>query len=119
MYVQDETKISVESNNYRSWSPIGKPPVIERNGTRSGVNIIRATEISKNYDSIVNVYSFEKSITSIEIIEFLKDLITINKNKNIFMIWDNARIHTSNAVEEFLSRHEDTLFTLNLPPYYN
>ncbi len=117
MYVQDETKIRVESNNYRSWSPIGKPPVIERNGTRKGVNIIGATEISKNYDSVVNLYSSEKNITSVEIIKFLKDLLAINKNKKIFMIWDNARIHTSKAVEEFIKEHEDELFLINLPPY--
>lgn len=33
------------------------------------------------------------------------------------MIWDNARIHTSKVVEEFISNHEDLLFILNLPPY--
>lgn len=117
MYVQDETKIRVESNNYRSWSPIGEPPVIERNGSRRGVNIIGATEISKNFDSVVNVYSSDERITSNEIIKFLKDLLNINKNKRIFIIWDNARIHTSKIVEEFIKLHEDELFILNLPPY--
>lgn len=117
MYVQDESKVRVESNNYRSWSPIGQPPTIERNGTRKGVNIIGATEISTNYDSVVNVYSSDKRITSIEIIKFLKDLLEVNKDKKVFMIWDNARIHTSKAVEEFINQHEDKLFILNLPPY--
>jgi CMP-2-keto-3-deoxyoctulosonic acid synthetase len=110
MYIQNETKIRVESNNYRSWSPIGKPPVIEKNGTRKGVNIIGATEISKNFDSIVNVYSSDEKITSSEIIKFLKDLLDINNNKRVFMIWDNAKIHTSNAVEKFIKQHEDALY---------
>ena len=117
LYVQDETKIRVESNNYRSWSPIGQPPVIERNGARQGVNIIGATEISKNYDSVVNIYSSDERITSVEIIEFLKDILDANKDKKVFIIWDNARIHTSKAVEEFIQYHEDDLFILNLPPY--
>lgn len=117
MYVQDETKIRVESNNYRSWSHIGQPPVIERNGTRKGVNIISATEISKNFDSVVHVYSSDERITSNEIIKFLKDLLDINRDNIVFMIWDNARIHTSKAVEQFIKQHEDELFTLNLPPY--
>ena len=117
LYVQDETKIRVESNNYRSWSPIGQPPVIERNGSRKGVNIIGATEISKNFDSIVNVYPSDENITSTEIIKFLRELLDCNKNKKVFMIWDNAKIHTSKAVEEFVNKHEDTLFLLNLPPY--
>ncbi|WIV13661.1 transposase [Proteiniborus sp. MB09-C3] len=117
MYVQDETKIRVESNNYRSWSLIGQHPVIERNGTRRGVNIIGATEISKNFDSIVNLYSSDEKITSNKIIKFLKDLLDINKDKIVFMIWGNARIHTSKAVEKFIKQNEDTLFILNLPPY--
>jgi transposase len=33
------------------------------------------------------------------------------------MIWDNARIHTSKAVKEFIENYADTLFILNLPPY--
>lgn len=47
LYVQDETKIRVKFNNYRSWSSIREPPAIERNGSRKGVNIIGATEISR------------------------------------------------------------------------
>jgi hypothetical protein len=31
------------------------------------------------------------------------------------MIWDNARIHTSKAVEGFINQHENVLCTLNLP----
>ena len=117
LYVQDETKIRVESNNYRSWSLVGEPPVIERNGCRKGVNIIGATEISKNFDSVVNVYPSNINITSVEIIKFLEDLLEHNKNKRVFIIWDNARIHTSKSVEEFIKTHEDSLFILNLPPY--
>jgi transposase len=65
----------------------------------------------------VNIYSSDKKISSTEIIEFLKQLLEHNKNKKVFMIWDNARIHTSKAVEEFIKYHKDSLFILNLPPY--
>ncbi|QUH21664.1 transposase [Alkaliphilus sp. B6464] len=88
LYVQDEIKIRVESNNYRSWNPIGQPPIIERNGARKGVNIIGATEISKNYDSVVNIYCSDERTTSVEIIEFSKNILDVNKDKKIFIIWD-------------------------------
>jgi transposase len=65
----------------------------------------------------VNVYSSDQRITSIAIIEFLKNILDVNKDKKVFIIWDNARIHTSKAFEEFISYHEDKLFILNLPPY--
>jgi hypothetical protein len=41
-------------------------------------------------------------LTSIEIINFLKELLDHNKNKKIFKIRDKARIHTSKAVKEFI-----------------
>lgn len=63
------------------------------------------------------MYSSDERITSNEIIKFLKELLDINKNKRVFMIWDNARIHTSKAVEEFISQHDEELFILYLPPY--
>lgn len=53
------------------------------------------------------MYSSDERITSNEIIKFLKDLLNINKNKRIFIVWDNARIHTSKIVEEFIKLHED------------
>ncbi|SHI21311.1 DDE superfamily endonuclease [Sporanaerobacter acetigenes DSM 13106] len=33
------------------------------------------------------------------------------------MIWDNARVHASKAVQEFISQHEEKLFILNLLSY--
>ncbi|WP_369819407.1 transposase [Tissierella sp. P1] len=61
------------------------------------------------------VCSSDERITSNEIIKFLKDLLDINKDKRVFIIWDNARIHTSKAVEGFINQHENVLCTLNLP----
>lgn len=65
----------------------------------------------------MNIYSSDVSITPNEIIKFLENILENNKNKKIFIIWDNARIHTSNAVKEFIEQHENDLFILNLPPY--
>jgi transposase len=66
---------------------------------------------------MVNVYSSDQNITSTEIIKFLEELLERNKNKKVFMIWDNAKIHTSEAVKEFINKNENELFILNLPPY--
>lgn len=88
--------------------------VIERNNTRKSVNIIRVTEVSKNFDSIVNVYSPNKRNTSNKIINFLKDILWINKNK---IVWHNARIHTPKDIKEFIKQYEYELFILNPLPY--
>ncbi|UZW14825.1 transposase [Clostridium pasteurianum] len=93
LYVEDETGIRIESVNRRSWSPVGQSPIVESNNTRVGFNIIGATEISKNYNTLINIYPAKHSITSIEMLEFLKQLIEQNKGKKIFLIWDNYNIH--------------------------
>lgn len=51
------------------------------------------------------MYSSDERITFNKIIKFLKELIDINKNKRVFMIWDNVRIHTLKVVQEFISQH--------------
>jgi hypothetical protein len=59
----------------------------------AAVKALISLELPKSikFDSIVNVY--------------LSD-------KKLFMIWDNARIHTSKTVEEFINEHNE-MFMLN------
>ena len=102
LYVQDETYIRVESNNRRIWSPIGKPPVLEKNALHQGINIIGATEVLKKCDTIADVYPSTKSINSEKTITFLERLIEINPEKKVYVIWDNAGTHTSKKTTKFL-----------------
>ncbi|WP_051115657.1 IS630 family transposase [Clostridium pasteurianum] len=117
LYVEDETGIRIESVNRRSWSPVGQSPIVESNNTHAGFNIIGATEISKNYNTLINIYPAKHSITSIEMLEFLKQLLEQNKGKKIFLIWDNYNIHKAKNIEEFAQLHNEELFLINLPPY--
>lgn len=117
LYAQDETYIRTESNNRRIWSPIGVSPVLERNATHNGINAIGATEILKNFDTVIDIYHSQKSITSVEIKAFLEHLLKINPGKKIYIVWDNARIHTSTLIQEYLKLNKERLFTINLPIY--
>ena len=106
LYALDETYIRQEPTNYRSWSPVGQPPLIERNGSHAGLNIVGATEITKNFDTIADVYSHKQGIASTQILIFLERLIDINKGKKVHVIWDNAGTHTSQTIEAFLAAHK-------------
>jgi transposase len=116
-YALDETYIRQEPTNYRSWSPVGQPPILERNGSHAGLNIVGATEIFKNFDTIADVYSHKQSITSTQILAFLERLIEINKGKRVHVIWDNAGTHTSADMKLYLAAHKKELIVYNLPPY--
>lgn len=117
LYALDETYIRQEPTNYRSWSPVGQPPLLERNGSHAGLNIVGATEIFKNFDTIADVYSHKQSITSYQIQVLLERLIKINKGKKVHVIWDNAASHKSVSMEAFLAIHKKELIMHNLPPY--
>lgn len=117
LYALDETYIRLEPTNRKSWSPVGQPPLIERNGSHAGLNIAGATEITKNFDTIADVYSHKQGITSTQIQILLERLIDINKGKKVHVIWDNAGSHTSENMETFLKMHKKELIMHNLPPY--
>lgn len=56
LWAMDETGKRLELNNFYSWSPIGKPTEMERNGSHKGVNIIGATEVFNHFKFIYNIY---------------------------------------------------------------
>jgi transposase len=121
LWALDETGKRLESNNFYSWSPIGKPTVIERNGCHKGLNIIGATEVSKHFEFLYDEYSkAEGSITAAHIVKFLESLISYDRSlgRNItFIQWDNASIHKGPLVKQFLKDHENDLFVLHQPSY--
>lgn len=117
IYALDETNIRVESNNYMSWSPIGESPNIERNGSRKGLNIIGATEITKNFDTHADIYSNNHSITALEVEHFIEHLLQMNDDKKVYIILDNARIHTAFSIKQLEELHKNRLILIYLPPY--
>lgn len=121
LWVLDETGKRLESNNHRSWSPIGLPTVIERNGSHKGINMIGATETTKHFHFLYHTYSKEDgSITATHIIKFLEDILQYDKSRGIgitFIQWDNAGIHTAKQVKKFAKAHENELVILHQPPY--
>ncbi len=119
VYALDETGICVESNNRSSWSPIGTPPILEKNGSHNGINVVGSTCILNNFHiiKINDIYSSRQKITSEEIKSHLKYLIETNPNKKVVVFLDNAKIHKSKAIEEFYSQEKEHLELVFLPKY--
>ncbi|MCX7920981.1 MAG: IS630 family transposase [Clostridia bacterium] len=121
LWVFDETGKRLESNNFYSWSPIGKPTMIERNGCHKGLNIIGATEVSKHFEFLYHQYTKEDgSVTAAHIANFLEQLLLHDRSlgsKVTFIQWDNATIHKGKEVKQLLKDHESDLFVLHQPPY--
>jgi len=117
VYALDETGISVESSNYLSWSPIGHPPILEKNASHTGVNVVGSTTILSNYHSVNDVYPSQHSITSEEIKTHIEHLLQINEGKKVVIFMDNAKTHTSRKMEKFYLDNRDRLTIIPLPRY--
>lgn len=117
MYALDETYVRNEPNNYRSWSPKGKPLALESNGSHKGINVIGATEILNTFETFADVYSHKESITSSKVQKLLDRLLEKNPTKKIYVILDNARSHKSLGIQAFAKSHAKRLELIYLPPY--
>ncbi len=117
LYVMDETGLRTESDNRRSWSPIGVSPILESNGSHEGLNIIGATEITKQFDTVADVYSAKHTITNQEIQIFMEHLLDINPDKKVYLVLDNASTHNNGKIQAFWAEHKDRLILINTPTY--
>ena len=117
VYALDETGICVESDNLSSWSPVGYPPMLEKNGSHKGINVVGSTCILNNFHTVNDVYPSEKSITTEEIKSHLEYLLEINPNKKVVVFLDNARTHTSLAMQKFYQTKKGSLQLIFLPRY--
>ncbi|WP_432402133.1 IS630 family transposase [Wukongibacter sp. M2B1] len=117
IYALDETSILMESNNRASWSEVGAAPLLEKNGSHKGINIVGSTCIFNNHHTVNDVYSSDKSITSQEIKIHLEYLLQINPDKKVVVFLDNAKTHTSSAIQEFYLEKKSKLKLIFLPRY--
>lgn len=117
VYALDETSIRTESNNRASWSEVGAPPILEKNGSHKGINVVGSTCIFNNHHTVVDIYPSGKSVTSQEIKSHLENLLEINSNKKVVVFLDNAKTHTSTAMQEFYLERKSQLQLMFLPRY--
>lgn len=117
VYALDETSISIESTNYYSWSPVGHPPILEKNGSHKGLRLVGSTSILNDMHTVVDVYSSRDSINSKSIQAHMIHLMDINPNKKVVIFLDNAKPHKSLAMQQFYIDNKDKLEPIFLPKY--
>lgn len=117
LYALDETGLRTESDIRRTWSRVGVSPILESNNSHEGLNIIGATEISKNFDTIMDAYPAQHSVKSHEVIVFIERLMETHAGKKVYVLLDNAKFHTSRLIQDFADAHSEELFLINTPRY--
>jgi len=92
----DESGLSNEPNVTRTWAPKGSRPRLKHSAKKRKLSIIFA--VTMDAELYFSVYDHD--ITGAEVILFL-DMLT-KKIPKMMLLWDNASIHRSNEVKEYL-----------------
>jgi transposase len=109
----DEMGLRSDHAAGRSWSPVGKTPVIEGTGQRLGANVISA--ISNKGHLSFRVFK-EKFVAAV-FIDFLNRLIRQSKGQKIILILDGHPVHRSKKVKLWVQAHAGQIELQFLPGY--
>lgn len=108
----DETGIRSDSQHGRSYSPVGKTPVIRLNAKHERINLIS----SITNQGTVRFMVYDGTMNSQTFIKFCHRLIK-DACKKIYLILDNLRVHHSHIVKEWVQQHKDEIELFFLPSY--
>ena len=112
LYFQDESNISLTAILARTWAPIGDTPIQRVTGNRGGVAAMSA--ITSAGHLVFRLH--QKRITSVEMIDFLAQLLRHHKNRHLVVVMDQALPHTSRKTASFI-KEQSRLHVFYLPPY--
>jgi transposase len=98
LYCEDEANVSLTAFLGKTWAPCGQTPRAKVTGKRGGLAAMSA--ISPRGHLFFMLY--EKRITSVEVIAFLKQLLAQHKRRHVVVVMDRAPPHTSNMTEGYM-----------------
>jgi transposase len=108
----DETGISSEDNRGRGYAPRGQTPVVYSPAARFSTSMISAI----NNEGLLRFKVYEGSLQVNTFLDFLQRLIK-DRERKIFLIVDNLRVHHAIKVRTWLEAHEEDIEIFFLPPY--
>jgi transposase len=112
LYCEDEASISLTALLGKTWAPRGQTPKQTVTGKRGSVAAMSA--ISARGQLVFRLY--EKRITSVEVIEFLQQLLLQHPRRHLVVVMDQAPPHTSKATDAFI-QGQRRLHVFHLPAY--
>jgi transposase len=112
LYFQDEANVSLTAFLGKTWGLRGHTPKVKVTGKRGGVAAVSA--ISRRGHLLFRLY--EKRITSVEVIEFLDQMLRHHRTRHLVVVMDQAPPHVSKATTHFIES-QGRLHVFYLPKY--
>ncbi len=109
----DEMGLRSDHTAGRSWSPVGRTPVVEGTGQRFGANVISAISNKGHLQFRV----FKDKFVAKVFIDFLHRLIRQSNGQKIILILDGHPVHRSKKVKAWVQAHADQIELQFLPGY--
>jgi len=112
LYCEDEASISLTAFLGKTWAMRGQTPKQRVTGKRGTVSAMSAI----NGQGRLLFRLHEKRITSVEVLDFLKQLLRHHRQRHIVVVMDRAPPHTSHLTTKFIDG-QPRLHVFHLPAY--
>lgn len=112
LYCEDEARISLTALLGKPWAIRGQIPRQKGTGKRGSIPVMSA--INSRGRLVFRFY--DKRITSVEVIEFLRQLLREHPRRHVLVVRDQAPPHTSKHTAGFIAG-QPRLHVFHLPAY--
>jgi transposase len=112
LYCEDEASVCLTPLLGKTWAERGKPRKVPVTGGRASISAMSA--LSPKGRLVFRLH--DKRITSVEVIDFLKQLLRQHPSRHVVVVMDQARPHTSKMTKDFIETRP-RLHVFYLPPY--
>lgn len=113
IYWCDETSVTNEVHNGRSYAPKGKTPEVRESAKRLKINLISA--ITNRGE--VNFMTYTSTMTQSKFLLFLARLVKSANGQKVFLITDNLRVHHGKRVKAWVEQHRELIELYYIPSY--
>jgi transposase len=112
LYCEDEASVCLTPLLGKTWAERGKPRKVPVTGGRASISAMSA--LSPKGRLVFRLH--DRRITSVEVIDFLKQLLRQHPGRHVVVVMDQARPHTSKMTKAFIETRP-RLHVFYLPPY--
>lgn len=112
LYCEDEASISLTALLGKTWAIRGQTPKQKVTGKRGSIPVMSAI----NSQGRLVFRFYDKRITSVEVIEFLRQLLREHPRRHVVVVMDQAPLHTSKQTTAFIAG-QPRLHVFHLPGY--
>lgn len=112
LYCEDEASVCLTPLLGKTWAERGKPRKVPVTGARASIAAMSA--LSPKGRLVFRLHT--KRITSVEVIDFLKQLLRHHPSRHVIVVMDQAKPHTSKMTKAFIESKK-RLHVFYLPPY--